>query len=347
VSLVGRIRTTAVAVLAFAGVVVVSAPVAHADDDDRLPLPAFGDVVVDQVHQKVFVSGGPTTNGIVVTDFRGKVVKQINGQPGATGLELSADSATLYVALAAGDAISAISTTTYTETARHAVGPQTCPTHLARTGSVVWFGYGCEADWNAKIGRFDPAATPPVDISQPFGGATFQRAPLLESNGTGPLVAGQLSLSLSTVRVFTVDGGNLAAGASGDVVGASLTDLSLNTAGTLLFSASGSRSHVEAFAPGDLSRRGSYSTGPRPSSAAVSPDDAFVATAVTTSGDKDVQVYRVDGTLPVRTVDIARTEIVAARGLAWSGDLKKLFFVSQAADHEAPRLNIVDNPIRD
>lgn len=341
-----NITRMAVSVLAAMTAVVAAAPGAYADDD-RLPLPAFGDIVVDQAHQKVFISGGPTTNGIVVTDFRGKVVKQINGQPGATGLELSADSATLYVALASGDAISAISTTTYTETARHAVGPQTCPTHLARTGSVVWFGYGCEADWNAKIGRLDPAATPPVDISQPFGGATFQRAPLVESNGTGPLVAGQLSLSLSTVRVFTVDGGNLTEGASGDVVGASLTDLSLSANGALLFSASGSRSHVEAFAPGDLSRRGAYSTGPRPNSAAVSPDDAYVAAGITTSGDKDVQVYRVDGTLPVRTVDIARTETVAPRGLVWSGDLKKLFFISQAADSSVPRLNIVDNPTKD
>jgi hypothetical protein len=327
---------------------VISAPAAQADDD-RLPLPNFGDLAVDQVHQRVFVSGGPAANGIVVTDFRGRVTKQINGQPGATGLELSADGGSLYVALASGDAISVLSTTTLTETARYPVGPQTCPTHLARTGSVVWFGYGCEADWNAKIGKLDPGATPPVDISRPFGGATYQRAPLLAANGAdaGPLVAGQLSLSLSTVRVHGVAGGDLTAGASGDVVGSSLVDLSLSPNGSTLFSASGSRDRVEAFAPGDLSRRGAYSTGPRPNSAAVSPDNAFLATGITTSGANDVQVYRVDGTLPVRTVDISRSEVVAGRSLAWSADLKKLFFISQAANDTTPRLNIVENPTRD
>ncbi|WP_433261291.1 hypothetical protein ACQPZF_26395 [Actinosynnema sp. CS-041913] len=30
-------------------------------------LPGFGDIAVDQAHQRVFVSGGPTANGIVIT----------------------------------------------------------------------------------------------------------------------------------------------------------------------------------------------------------------------------------------------------------------------------------------
>lgn len=328
-------------------VAAVFAPVAHATDDPSLPLPGYGDIAVDQVRQQVFISGGPTSNGVVVTDFRGRVTKLINGQFGATGLELSADGKSLYVAQAAGDAISVISTETLAETSRHAMRAQTCPTHLARTGGLVWFGYGCAADWNAKIGRFDPA-TGTVDVTTHFGGATFQRAPLLASSGgeAGPLVAGQLSLSQSTVKVFSVGGGNLTAGASGDVVGASLNDLALTSDGATLLSASGSRANVEAFAPGDLARRGAYSTGPRPNSVIVAPGNAFLATGATTSGTNDVLVYEANGTVPVRRVDVPRSETVATRGLAWSGDLKRLFVITQEANSPAPRLSVVSNPTR-
>jgi hypothetical protein len=343
------IRGTAAGAVGMAvAAVLVGAPAASATED-TLPLPNYGDVVVDQTHQRVFVSGGPTANGIVVTDFRGRVTKRIDGQPGATGLELSADGTSLYVALAAGDAVSVISTETLTETARHATGAQTCPTHLARTGSLVWFGYGCAADWNAKIGKLDPAAAAPVDVSKPFGGATFQRAPLLAANGTeaGPVVAGQLSLSQSTVRVFSQAGGDLTAGASGDVVGASLNDLSVSPDGSTLYSASGSRGNVEAFAPSDLARRGAYATGVRPNSVVASPNNAFIATAISTSGADDVKVYAAGGTLPVRTVQVDRTETVATRGLAWSADLKRLFVITQQANVPAPRLSVITSPTDD
>ena len=332
------------ALLAAAAAMLV-APVARATDD-RLPLPGYGDIAVDQAHQRVFVSGGPTANGIVVTDFRGRVTKRIDNQPGATGLELSADGASLYVALASGDAISVISTETLAETGRFATGPQTCPTHLARTGALVWFGYGCEADWQARIGKLDPASG--ADTGKVFGGATFQRAPLLASSGAeaGPLVAGQLSLSQSTVRVFDQAGGDLTQAAAGDVVGASLNDVSVAADGASLYSASGSRNHVEQFAPANLARRGAYTTGTRPVAVAAAPGGAYVATGIGTSGSDDVRVYAVGGTLPVRTVQVDRTETVAVRGLAWGADLKRLFLITQDAVDPAPRLVVVTDPTR-
>ncbi len=335
--------------LSVAAVAIAGAPAAAAANDDRLPLPGYGDIAVHDSRQHVFVSGGPATNGVVVTDFSGRVKKSINGQSGATGLVLSADGTKLYVALAAGDAISVIDTGTLAETARFSVGPQTCPTHLARTGALVWFGYGCESDFNGKIGKLDTAATPPVvSLDQQGADVVFQRAPLLASTGTdaGPVVAGQLSLSLSTVRVFSVAGGALTPGATGDVVGSSLADLSLRSDGTELSSASGSRDHVESFASADLSRRGAYTTGSHPNSVAVAPNDDFVAMARTTSGRDDVLVYESGGIVPVNTVDLPATDLVATRGLAWSKDLKKLFIVTQKANDTTPSLSIVANPTR-
>jgi hypothetical protein len=329
----------------------LAAPVpAQATTDGPLPLPGYGDIAVDDAHDRVFVSGGPTSNSVVVTDFSGRVKKTINNQSGANGLVLSSDGTTLYVALAAGDAISAIDTTTYAEKARYSVGSQTCPSHLARTGALVWFGYGCESDWDGKIGKLDTAATPPVVTLDQQGDAVFQRAPLVASTGAdaGPVVAGQLSLSLSQVQVYGVADGKLTAGASGDVVGSSLNDLGLSADNATLYSASGSRDRAEAFAPGDLSRRGAYATGTRrPNSVVASPDSAFVAIGTTTSGDDDVLIYRVGESTPVNTVDVPRTDTVAVRGVAWTSDLKRLFVITHKANGTVPTFKVVSRPTDD
>ncbi|MCW6009390.1 hypothetical protein K1W54_33330 [Micromonospora sp. CPCC 205371] len=341
-TLAAGVVTATLAVLAGAAV-----PAAPAQATGQaLPLPGFGDIAVDDARERVFVSGGPTANGVVVTDFSGRVKKTINGQFGATGLALSADGKSLYVALAAGDAISVIDTTTYAETARFPVGSQTCPTHLARTGTTVWFGYGCEADWVGKIGKLDTAASPPTVSLDQQGEAIFQRAPLLTSAPaeTGPVVAGQLALSLSTVRVYTVANGTLTAGATGDVVGSSLADLSVAPSGATMFSASGSRDHAEAFAPADLSRRGAYATGFRPNAVAASPDGAYLAIGRNTSGNDDVWVYEDGGSVPVKTIDLASGDVVATRGVAWSSDLKRLFVVVQSANSAVPSLETISRP---
>lgn len=338
-----RIAAGMTTLLALTSLSVLNGPAASASR--ALPLSGFGDIAVDSVHKQVFISGGQSSNGIVVTDFSGRVEKTIAGQSGATGLELSADGTRLFAALAAGDAISVIDTATLAETARHSTGAGTCPTHLARTAGTIWFGYGCEGTFNGKIGKLDPAATPPVtgDLQ---GATRFQRAPLLTAadTATGPVVAGQLALSLSTVQVYHLDGGALTAGATGDVVGASLTDLDLNTDGTTLHSAAGSRDRVEAFAPADLARKGAYSIRPRPNAVAVAPGDQYVAAGALTTDSKDVLVYETDGVTPVNTIALDTGETVAPRGLAWSADLNRLFVITHENNQPQPNIEVELSP---
>lgn len=331
------------AVALAAAVPIVAAPVAAAAPE--LPLPGFGDIVVDDGHDRVFVSGGDSSNGIVVTDFSGRVRKTIENQPGAHGMTLSTDGTRLYVALSTGDGISVIDTATLTETARYPTGAGTCPTHLARTGDLVWFGYGCQDEnWTGKIGVLDEAATEPVRRDQQ-GTARFQRAPLLAADGAaaGPLVAGQLSLSLSHVQVYSVAGGALTEGASGDVVGASLTDLDIT--GDTLFTAAGGRDRVEAFATGDLARRGAYATRPRPSAVSLSPDNAYVAAGALTTDDNDVLVYALGGVTPVETVSLDSGETALPRGLAWSADQERLFIVTRHDNDPEPHLETARDPV--
>jgi DNA-binding beta-propeller fold protein YncE len=307
-----------------------------------LPLPAFGDIVVDQAHKHIFISGGRSANSVLVLDFSGRVLKKIDNQFGATGLVLSEDNKTLYVAQAAGDAVSAVSTDKFIETTRYPTGAQTCPTHLARTGSLVWFGYGCDDTWNGRIGKLDVAATPPITLDQQ-GDALFQRAPLVSSNGAaaGPVVAGQLELSLSNVHVYSVAGATLAPGAAGEVVGSNLTAVAVSPDGLSVYTASGSRDHVAAFATHDLSGRGSYSTGAYPNAVAPTGDGKYVATGAYTSRIKAVTVFEVGETVPAKTFSLDGS-VLANRGLAWSADNQRLFAVLQGANDPRPRLTVLD-----
>jgi DNA-binding beta-propeller fold protein YncE len=321
---------------------VFSTPGARAAEPDTLPLPAFGAMAVDQAHKRVFVSGGASSNGIVVLDFSGRTVKTLSGQFGATGLVLSEDGKTLYVALAAGDAISAIDTGTLTESKRFPTSAQTCPTHLARTGALVWFGYGCDATWDGRIGRLDPVAAEPVLLDK--GNVVFQTAPLLASAG-GTLVATQLDLSLADAHVFTVDAGELVAGPAGEVFGSNVLDLALTPDGATLHSAAGSRDRVEAFTSTDLARHGAYATGPHPNAVRVSPDGKFVAVGAYTSRDKAIWVFAVDAAAPVNAYGL-HGDVLANRGLAWSGDGRFLFVITQGAADARPRFTVINQPTR-
>jgi DNA-binding beta-propeller fold protein YncE len=340
--------------------------------DGPLSLPAYGDLAVDPDHRRVYVSGGPASNGIVVTDLSGRVQTTITGQYGATGLVLSADKKTLYAALASGDAISVIDTRTNKEIARHRTGAQTCPTHLARTDKLIWFSHGCEGTWNGGVGSIafpepppapgpsgsaatvrtntsphptaspSPTPPPPVITLHVQGDVRFQRAPLLTArdNPAGPLVAGQPNLSLSTVYVYRVaTGGALTTQASGTAPGSNLNDIGLDKYGETLLTGAGSRNATQAWATADLSGRGSYYTGYHPVAVAASPDGFHVANGVRANGD-DVYVYETGGVVPERRLDLTG-DVVAPRGITWSPDSQRLYVVTQPAAGGPPTLRVV------
>ncbi|SCL62225.1 YncE family protein [Micromonospora yangpuensis] len=336
-----------VAVLATATLATVGGTPATADSATPLGLPAYGDHVVDDDHGHVFVSGGPTGNGVVVTNRYGGVVKTITGQYGATGLALDAPRDRLYVANAAGDAVSVIDLHSLTEIDRIPTGAQTCPTHLTRTDEVLWFGYGCEGTWNGGIGRIEfpepePPAEPQVTLNRQ-GSTAFQRAPLVTAHDdcAGPLVAGQPYLSLSTVYVYDVDDAHeLDTRTSGTAPGSNLYDIALDQRGEILFTGAGSRNNAPAYSTEDLSGRGSYHSGYHPLAVAPTADDLHIAVGVRATGD-DVYVYELGGVIPTERLDLTG-DVLAPRGLAWSADGDTLYAVSEPPAGGSPTLHVVD-----
>lgn len=314
------------------------------------------DLVVDAVHKRVYYSSGASANQVISVGFDGRGKKVLENQFGASGLVLSADGKTLYVALAAGDAISAIDTGTLTERARYALNPHSCPTHLARTGSDVWFGYGCDA-WSGEIGRLDTAVEPAVPTyghQAPEPGnpekdqRRFERAPLLAEGGEGAavrVVASQPHISPVNVRVFRVDGGKLVEEGRQDRGGSNLTDLTVGADGALFYTAAGSQDHVGAYrADKDMGSAGAWRTGQAPNSVAASPDGAWLAAGVRTAGPDGASVYvhAPDASRDPRTYRLPAGQRLVDRGLAWSEDGKVLAIAARRGQEPAPVVHIVD-----
>lgn len=334
-------------------VTIVATPgAAHAAGGTPLDLPGFGDMVVDEEHGQVYISGGSGGNGVLVTSLSGDYITTIPFQYGATGLAQDADTEWLYVAQAAGDAISIIDVHTYQQTARYSTGSQTCPTHLARVESVIWFGYGCEGGtFNGGIGKLDLSAEEPEAVTgQQPDNVRFQRAPLLTAVADcaeGPLVAGQPQLSLSTVYVYDIDPQTqaLTRRTSGTAPGSNLNDLAIEKYGDTFFTAAGSRNTVPAYATADLSGRGSYYTGYYPLAVAPAPDGWFLATGVRSTSD-DIYFWEIGGVQPITRINLGDDVVLASRGLAWAQSLDHywLYAITQSPTGGQPTLHIIWNP---
>ena len=93
-----------------------------------LPIAHYSHMLVDAAHHHLFITSGNGYKGtagyssILVTNYAGQTVATIPNQPGATGLAIFSDGSTVYAALAGVDAVSAISTSALTETARYTTG---------------------------------------------------------------------------------------------------------------------------------------------------------------------------------------------------------------------------------
>ncbi|MFG1605154.1 YncE family protein [Actinoplanes sp. NPDC049265] len=331
----------------------VAATEGPAAADTDLGLPGYGDLIANDEHDRVFVSGGPSSNGITVTDLDGEVVKHIKNQYGATGLAQDADTEWVYAALAAGDAITEIDVHTLKESDHIQLPANTCPTHLAMADDVLWFGHGCGDNWSGGIGRVtwpepteeNPDPEPVVDLNVQ-GDLRFQRAPLLavrddgDPDERGTLVAAQLNLSFSTVSVYDIgEDRGLTSRASSSAPGSNLFDIGLDQYGETLLTGAGGRNATQAYATADLSGRGSYYTGYHPLAVAASPDDCYVVSGVRATGD-DIYLYETGGVVPEKRIDIT-DDVLAPRGLTFSDDMEHLYAVTVPAAGGAPELHVI------
>ena len=336
---------TALAVLfSSAALAVGTAAPAAADSTMVLPVASSADIAVDGVHQRVFISD-PQGGKIVVTDFHGIVVKQLTNLPGVQGLELSADSGTLYAAVRDADAVVAVDTATNTESARYTVGD--APVSVALAGGKLWFGYGTAG--SGDLGSLDLSGEEPVVALDQDTTHLWYYAPILDAApGAAALAAGEPGGS--KLAVYDVSSGTASRTAAVDTGGSNMGDLAVTPDGQRVIVASGAPYHHQVFKTSDLTADGTYASDTYPNSVAVAPDGT-VAAGIDGIYEPDIYIYKPGSTTSVREYDFPNTggssggDELPDSGLGWAPDASRLFAVTYN-DEGVYSLRVLEAPTR-
>ncbi|MGW6741959.1 Ig-like domain repeat protein [Streptomyces sp. NPDC055025] len=342
-----RTLSTALAVLISSSALAVgTAGSAAADSAAALPITSYGDLAVDGVHKRVYISD-PAGGKVVVTDYAGKLVTTVPNLPGVRDLAITPDSATVYAAVPGDDSVVAIATSTSTEATRFAIGENTDPQTLAVAGGRVWFAYGQQPSHH--VGSFDPAAATPEVVLDQLPDRSWYDAPELESAGN-TLVFGHHG-TWSGLAVYDVSTGAPVLRKEGMPPEAAnyMNDFALSADGKKIVAASGESPYAAtAINADDLTRTGGYPTeAGGPTSAAIAPDGT-VALSTFAWYDKDVFVFKPGTTKPYRTYTYAQSasggDTIANQGLAWAPDSSRLFVISSG--QEKLYLRVLENAAR-
>ncbi|MGW7386811.1 hypothetical protein [Streptomyces sp. NPDC054794] len=306
----------------------------YAASDIPLPIARFSHLVVDEPHAHLFISGGPGTDGILVTDLDGGNPTVISGEPGATGLALSDDGSALYAALPGQDAIAAISTEKLTESARYGTGAGTHPDSLAVAGGTLWFGYGTAGV--GGIGSVDGAGT--VTLGQDSG--SWAAAPTLATTPTpsGVLAAAVQTGDTSAFVTYQAQGGALTRQAAKALPIPDLSDFAVTADGLHLAVPSFQGATANRYRTSDLAVDGQFAAGVDGRAVAVAPDGTMA------SGDRAIVTFPETGEGHYTEYFYARELNSAAHGLAWAPDESRAYGVAVDASGGTPTLHISRNP---
>nr|WP_203729233.1 Ig-like domain repeat protein [Streptomyces sp. SID12501] len=299
---------------------------AAADSAKILPVKSVGDIVVDGVHRRVYVSD-PTSGKIVVTDYAGTVKATLTGLSGVSGLALSADSGQLYAASKTGKRIVSVETGTYTQTASYPVGA--APEALEVVDGRIWFAHGTD------FGSLDLSGAAPVVHLAQRGDVDFSGAfgMFLASDPAVPgvLVAGNGG-ELAVYDV-TADGATLRV--KGDMDTA-VKQLDLTPDGTQVLTSWGDPEFgygIGAYSTTDLAEQDEYAINAYPNAVRVAPDGSIAGGSDSTY-DPDVHIYRPGNLKPLREYDFPATDpqynadTLVSGALAWAPDSSRVFAVS-------------------
>lgn len=317
-----------------------------------LPFTSYFAMLVDPANQHLFVTGGSSSSSILVMDYSGDTVATIPDEPGASGLALSGDGSTVYVALAGGDAISAISTSTLTETARYATGTGTDPAYVAYSSGKVWFGYNSSFDNGpAGIGSVDPGTSPATVTLNTTNDPPFNwtSAPELAATPAGDLVAGAGGgpLELASYDVSTGTASTLVPPTSfGSYSG--LTGLQITPDGQDVVVATSPAAQT-IFQVSDLSVVGTFTAAPNASEVAFASDGTVAAGIRGIFHGQSlgqVSLFAPGGSTPLSTYNLGAFPPL---GLALTPDVSVLFAVSVTLSGPPPRnthiaLHIITDP---
>ncbi|SEO45905.1 YncE family protein [Actinacidiphila rubida] len=334
--------TLALSAGVLAGAALTVLPATQAVADTATPSPR---ILLDETNQHVYLSTEGQKPYVEVFDLDGNPVGTIDNQPSATGMALSPDSRTLYIAHAEQGTISAVSTTTLQQTALYQT--DVAPERLAFAGGRLWFSYReIYSPADSGIGSVDVRAQTPT-VSREWEGLWTAGAPNVLADPADP-----------NKLVVTGDGGNGGLGVFDVTTSTPVLKEENENFSTLLYDAAVTADGKDVVIPlgtsvqyyrlSDLQPDGPPLTVSDPASAVAVADDGTVAVgsfsywSVPSAG---VSVLVPGESGPRRTY----APPVNGSGLAWSTDGTRLYAASGGTTTQGeidPVLNVFYGPER-
>lgn len=318
----------------------LNAPAARAltpDAATTLPVVSFTDLVLDEAHGHIFVSGSGNSE-ILVRDLTGAAVATIADTPGVRDLALSPDGATLYAALTSSHAIAAIDTSTLLATARYATGDGTCPESVAAVSGKLWFAYGCDR-YQTDLGVVDPSTAPPTTTLRLLPSVTQSFVVLSAPAKPGMVLLAGVESSM--LRVYDVSSGTALPGPSHE--GHAGAGAAVSADGSWVVDLAG-----EVFLTSDLSAAGAYVMGSGTFATGFATGSGGVAAA--SMYPEGITVFRPDRS-QVRTYsfspccDQSQSGIVPVNGLAFTADTATLYAMT-GGYNKATMLRVLHDPLK-
>ena len=336
--------------LGFGGIGLLPASIAHADSTTALQITSFYQIVADTAHSHLFISQGSSSqNHIVVTDMSGKQVTTIAGQNGVVGIALSPDGKTLYAALGASHAITAINTATLMQTASYPIGNANTPRDVAVQSGKIWVSYDTGTAGAAAIGDIDLTAnTPAFETQSAMGGWYAAPEIAADPQDAGVLIAAEPDLSPTSVASYdaTVNPAAVLAQSVSFNNCSNQRDLAVVPGGSEFILACGAPYAHYRYSTADLSQQGSYASTNYPDAVVLDANGDVAAGAENGVSPTDLFVYRPNADTPVNTYDLVNSGgDLVPRGLAWSPDGSKLFAVLLAPTSTSYSLHVIGGPL--
>lgn len=334
-----RLRTlptaTALAVL-FSSAALTAVP-AHADSSRPVAVQDTDDMVVDGVHQRVFLADR-SAGQVLVTDYTGRTVATLTGLPQVRDLDLSPDSGTLYAAVQGADRIVAYDTATLTRTAEYPTGDKTEPSRVAYADGKLWFGYGDQ--WDSGLGVVDPTTETPTVTLDLAAGHDFAGPPKLyaDPDNPGTLLALDAGISSGPIIVYDISTGTPAIRVTANK-GGFYRDAALTPDGqNVVVAGPGIRALTE-YRLSDLAEVRTFPVPSEPETVDVAPDGTVAATVLDTDNTGDTYIFGSDPTRPANVRNLTSSWMPwGGHSTSWTADGAKLLVMTGA------EMYIVDEP---
>lgn len=294
---------------------------AQADGIVSLPIAGFSDILVDQAHGHVFITGGTGSSSIVVTNLDGAIQTSIPNAYGAAQMLLSQDGTKVYVGLTQADGVGVIDTTTLAMT-KVSTGATTCPYDVAETAGRIWYSYSCTGSGGVGyISTSDNSVH--AGIRNEFGRMTLESSP----NLPGEVVLARVGTSPGQIYIATVTEGEGGAVTLPTRVQVEVDarDLAITPDGSRIVTTEMAPYEHPVYLTADLSADGSYATDAYPNAVAIRAD-GMVAAGI--DGDPDIWLYQAGSRELFRSYTFSSPSMrVAEGGLAFGST--RLYAIEQ------------------